>query len=134
MSGEHFLKSFHVFKKKSNQHWENARTLQRYLPLIVPGAMSSFDTKQRSQFNILSVGSGTGEMDIEITNIILQELQSEPEWNGVNIFNQAIEPNEYLNQCYKKNIVQLDNPRISFDVKLQTFEEYKENKAEKGSF
>ena len=134
MSGEHFLKRFHLFLKISKQHSENAQTLQRYLPSIVPRAMSSFDTKQRSQFNILSVGSGGGEMDIEITNIILQEFQSKPEWNGVNISNQAIEPNEYLHQCYKKNIAQLDNPRISFDVKLQTFEEYKESKAEKGSF
>ena len=107
MSGDHFFRSFDVFKKKANQHYENVKTLQRYLPAVVQKIMSTFDSKQRSQFNILSVGSGTGEVDMEIVSIVQRELQKQRGWRHITIFNRAIEPDDTSCQRYNEKIARL---------------------------
>ncbi|CAB3999132.1 Hypothetical predicted protein [Paramuricea clavata] len=133
--GERFLKSFNVFKTKSNQHYENVKTFQRCLPSVVQKIMSSFDIQQRSQFSILSVGSGTGEVDIEIVNIVRQELQKQQQWSHISIFNRAIEPNLQSSNKYKENIAKFGDVVSSrYEVRQQTFQEYQESKEDPVSF
>ena len=64
--------------------------------------------QERSCFNILSAGSGTGDMDLEILKIV----------------NRAIELNKYPCDLYKAAIKNLNDEQINFDVRHQSFEEY----------
>ena len=136
MSEGHFLKSFNVFLEKSNQHYENTRTIQRYFPSVIQRRMSSFDLKQRSVFNILSVGSGTGEMDFEIVNIVQKELQNHQQWSKMSIFNRALEPDLCSSNGYKENIAKLGDIFAStfFEVRQQTFAEYQGSEEKAVSF
>ena len=136
MSAEHFLKSFNAFLKKSNQHYENARTFQRYFPSVIQRRMSLFDFKQRSVFNILSVGSGTGEIDFEIVNIVEKELQNRQQWSKMSIFNRALEPDLCSCNVYKENIAKLCDifPSTFFEVRQQTFAAYQESEEKAVSF
>lgn len=87
--------------------------------------------QQRSSFNILSVGSATGEMDIEIMKIIKAELQKTDQGRHMKIFNRAIEPNEYSCRLYKASIENLTSPLndhlTEFEICQQTFQEYTES-------
>ena len=136
MSGDHFLRSFDVFKKKANQHYENVKTLQGYMPAVVQNIMSTFDSKQRSQFNILSVGSGTGEVDMEIVSIVQRELQKQHEWRHISIFNRAIEPDDTSFQRYNEKIAKLvvGVSSAKYEVRKQRFKEYQESEKESVSF
>ena len=136
MSGDHFLRSFNVFKKKANQHYENVKTFQRYLPAVVQKIMRTFDSEQRSQFNILSVGSGTGEVDIEIVKIVQRELHKRREWRHISVFNRAIEPDDTSFQRYNEKIAKLvlGVSSSKYEVRKQKFEEYQESVKEPVSF
>ena len=136
MSGDHFLRSFNVFKKKANQHYENVKTFQRYMPAVVQKIMRTFDSEQRSQFNILSVGSGTGEVDIEIVKIVQRELHKQREWRHISVFNRAIEPDDTSFQRYNEKIAKLvlGVSSSKYEVRKQKFEEYQESVKEPVSF
>ena len=88
-------------------------------------------SQQRSSFNILSVGSATGEKDIEIMKMIKKELQKTDQGRHMKIFNRAIEPNEYSCRLYKASIENLTSPLkdhlTEFEICQQTFQEYMES-------
>ena len=135
MMEEYYAKSFNMFLKKSNQRSENIKTLKSHLPSVVQRIVSSFDIKRRSQFNILSVGSGSGEIDIEIVNIIQCESQNQQQLSHIGIFNRAIEPNQCLCKAYTENIAKLDDVcSTTYEIRQQTFWEYQESRDEGASF
>ena len=89
-------------------------------------------------FNILSVGSGTGEVDMEILKIIKEELQRTRGRDQIKIYNRAIEPNERACDLYKSSVKRANDLQIDFDVRYQTFQQYKkqgpENREERTKF
>ena len=80
----------------------------------------------RTCFNILSVGSGTGDMDLEILKIVKDELQRSQGCHQLKIFNRAIEINKYPCDLYKAAIKNLNDQQVDFDLRHQSFEEYAE--------
>ena len=129
-AGAHYVRSLNMFNAKSGQRMKIFKILGRHIPpLIQTGSLSC--CQQRSSFNILSIGSGTGEMDMEIMNIIENELQKSDQGRPMKIFNRAIEPNEYSCSLYKAAIENLPSPLNSecteFEICQQTFQEYKES-------
>ena len=50
---------------------------------------------------MLSVGSGSGEVDMEILKIAKEELQKTQGCDQIKIYNRAIEVNEYACELYK---------------------------------
>jgi len=82
--------------------------------------------QDRTSFNILSVGSGTGDMDLEILKIVKDELQRSQGWHQMKIFNRAIEINKYPCDLYKAAIKKLNDQQVDFDLRHQSFEEYAE--------
>ena len=86
--------SLNMFIAKSGQRMKNFEILRRHIPPLIQTASLSC-CQQRSSFNILSIGSGTGEMDMEIMKIIEKELKKSDQGRHMKIFNRAIEPNEY---------------------------------------
>ena len=109
---------------------KNFEILGRHIPPLIQTASLSC-RQQRSSFNILSVGGGTGEMDMKIMKIIEKELQKSDQGRHMKIFNRAIEPNEYSCGLYKAAIENLQSPLNSecteFEICQQTFQEYKES-------
>ena len=81
------------------------------------------------------VGSGTGEMDMEIMKIIKEELQKSEQGQHMKLFNRAIEPNQYSCGLYKAAIENMASPLndhlTDFEICQQTFEEYKESREDK---
>ena len=131
----HYYKSFDMFAKKTNKQYEYNKVFKRYLPSVVQRIASSFGN-ERSQFNILSVGSGSGEVDIKIVDIIQQELKNQ-QGTRMNILNRAIEPNKCLRKGYKKNVGKLGKKKMSsctYEIKPQTFQEYQESQDVSMSF
>ena len=120
-SGGHFQKSLNVFIAKSGEREKNFEILRSHVPNLVL-------CQQRSRFNILSVGSGTGEMDLEIMKIIKEELQKSEQGRHMKLFNRAIEPSEYSCGLYKDAIENLQSPLndqlTEFEIRKQTFQEY----------
>ena len=88
-------------------------------------------TQNQSCFNILSVGSGTGEVDMEILKVMKEELQRTQGRDQIKIYNRAIEPSEYACDLYKSAVKRVNDQQIDFDVRCQTFQEYKERGPEK---
>ena len=110
---------------------KNFEILRHHIPSLIQTASLSW-CQQRSSFNILSVGSGTGEMDIEIMKIIKKEWQKSDQGRHLKIFNRAIEPNEYSCSLYKAaiedpNDLNDDLTCTEFEICHQTFEGYKES-------
>lgn len=128
---EYYYKSFDVFKKKTGEFIKNVEIMRDHLPSMIQRLPLG---QQRSCLNILSVGSGTGEMDAEILNIVKQELEKSRGCHEMKIFNRAIEPNEYPCDLYKAAVKTRFDQQISFDLRLQTFEEYKERPKEPMEF
>ena len=109
---------------------KNFEILGRHIPPLIQTASLSC-CQQRSSFNILSVGGGTGELDMEIMKITAKELQKSDQGRHMKIFNRAIEPNEYSCGLYKAAIENLQSPLNSecteFEICCHTFEGYKES-------
>ena len=63
---------------------------------------------------------------MEILKIVKEELQKTQGCDQIQTYNRAIEVNEYSCDLYKSAINRLNDQQIEFDVRCQTFEEYKE--------
>ena len=122
-SRAHYNNSFNSFIAKTGERRKNFEILRDHLPPLI----QKMSLQQRSHFNILGVGSGTGEMDIEILKIVKQELQKSETTSHMKMFNRAIEPNEYSCGLYKAAIENLPSTVAEFEILQQTFEGYKES-------
>ena len=102
--------------------------LQQHLPPLIRRMLPEC----RQHFNILSVGSGEGDVDMAILNIIKEELQKSDHGRQMNMFNRAVEPNEYMCGLYKGAIEKFsrslsDDRKTEFEIRQQTFQEYQES-------
>ena len=128
-AGAHYLKSLIMFRAKTGQTKKNIEMLQRHWPPLIQKMLP-----ECRQLNILSVGSGEGEMDMTILKIMKEELKKSEHGCHIKIFNRAIEPNEYSCDVYKaatENLPSpLDDQKTDFEIFQQTFEEYQESQKE----
>ena len=115
---------------------KNFEILRKHIPSLIQKNLPFY--QQRSRFNILSVGSGTGEMDMEIVKIIKEELQKSEQGRHTKMFNRAIEPNEYSYGLYKaaieNQVSPLNDHMAEFDLCQETFQEYRESQKETMNF
>ena len=136
-SGEHYQKGFNLFVLKSGERKKSYDSLRDRIPPLIR-RLNLPRSQQPSRFNILSIGSGSGEMDMEIMKIIKEELQKSGQGRYTKLFNRAIEPNEYACGLYKGAIENLYGPlneqMAEFEICHQTFEEYKESQGEAMKF
>ncbi|KAK3733347.1 hypothetical protein QZH41_003612 [Actinostola sp. cb2023] len=109
-----------VFREKSGEFAKNRDILRLHLP---PHIRQILQTSQGDQFNVLSVGSGDGAIDLEVLQIVEEELQRDAKYRDMKIFNRAVEPNRHHISLYKKAIENLQN-NTSFDLRTQTLDQY----------
>ena len=92
----------------------------------------------RSRFNILSVGSGSGEPDLAIVQMVMEVLEKNKEWDGVDIFNRAIEPNGQSLGVFNASLDDFqatltDGRAVQFDLHEKTFQDYKADTSKEDS-
>ncbi|XP_046860919.1 carnosine N-methyltransferase 2-like [Xenia sp. Carnegie-2017] len=111
----------------------NIEEMKKHLPSHVKISMPSWNIhKEHSSFNILSVGSGTGEIDIEITNIVAKELCSNGNWENISILNRALEANKFSCAEYEANVSAMnENSPASYEIIPQMFSEYRNSVSKK---
>ncbi|XP_078376017.1 histamine N-methyltransferase-like isoform X1 [Oculina patagonica] len=128
-TGTTYQKRYNAFIAKTGERMKMFEILRDHLPPIIRRILPLSNI--RSRFNILSVGGGTGEMDMEIMKIIKDESLKSEQSRFMKLFNRAIEPNEYSCGLYKAAIENLPSPLnnqlTEFDLRQQTFEEYKQS-------
>ena len=136
-TGAYYQKSFNAFIAKTGERMINFEILREHIPALIRRSTLP-QSQQRSRFNILSIGGGTGEMDIEIMKIIQEELLKSKQGRYIKMFNRAIEPNEYSCGLYKAAIKNLPSPLngqlTEFELFQQTFKEYKQSEKESEKF
>ncbi|KAL7991738.1 hypothetical protein Chor_015994 [Crotalus horridus] len=110
----HYVETFKVFLKKSTEH----QCMQDFIDKKLPQLISSI-SNGKPEINVLSVGGGSGEIDLEI----LARLQSE--YPGVIIHTDVIEPNAEQINSYKECVAKAsDLKNIKFTWHKETSLEY----------
>ncbi|KAM4626788.1 histamine N-methyltransferase B-like [Discoglossus pictus] len=93
-----YAESFSMYLDHSTEH----QCVQRFIDTRLPDIISSIGIG-KSTLNVLSLGSGTGELDLPI----LSKLQNK--YPDLNINNDVVEPStEYL-PIYKENVSKAEN-------------------------
>ncbi|XP_020912938.1 histamine N-methyltransferase B [Exaiptasia diaphana] len=128
---ENFMKSFNVFLGKSGQVCKVINSLRLHLPSTLKYILD--EPNPHDGINILSIGSGDGDMDIEILKIVNEEMQRHRPGHAVKMFNRAVEPQVHALNQYKNTVAtrlpkELSNASVVFDIdRPESFEEYVTN-------
>lgn len=123
-SGECYHKGFNELRRNSDEFFKIVAMIGDHLPSVIQRLLPL--QQERSCFNVLSVGSGAGEVDMEILKIVKEELRKSPASQQMKIFNRAIEVNKYSCDLYKAAVRSLNDKHLDFDIHEKSFEEYKE--------
>lgn len=125
-----YISNYNVYLEKSDQAARSKDALDLYLP----GALKKIlnPSQDHRHFNILSVGSGDGEIDRHIIKIV-QENLSDSKFRSTKIFNRALEPNADFVSLYKEKLekeASNHGDQTSFEVCQKTFKEYVQSRME----
>ncbi|XP_030436561.1 histamine N-methyltransferase isoform X1 [Gopherus evgoodei] len=119
-----YLESFRLFLENSTEH----QCMLEFIEKKLPGIISSIGNG-KSAINILSVGGGSGEIDLQI----LSKIQAK--YPGVTINNEVIEPNDEQILSYKERVAKTPNlENIKFTWHKETSSEYESRMNEKKEF
>ncbi|XP_059708522.1 histamine N-methyltransferase-like isoform X3 [Haemorhous mexicanus] len=111
---DRYVQSFRVFLEKSTEHQSMQEFVERHLPDLIASIGNG-----KSTINVLSVGGGAGEMDLQI----LSKIRAR--YPGVAINNDVIEPSADQISKYKERVAQASNlENIKFTWHKETANEY----------
>ncbi|KAM7049404.1 histamine N-methyltransferase-like [Acridotheres tristis] len=111
---DRYTQSFRLFLERSTEHQSMQEFVEKQLPDIVASIGNG-----KSTINVLSVGSGAGEMDLQI----LSKIRAR--YPGVTINNDVIEPSASQISKYKEHVAQASNlENIKFTWHKETANEY----------
>ncbi|NXM61086.1 HNMTA methyltransferase, partial [Illadopsis cleaveri] len=109
-----YFQSFRLFLERSTEHQSMREFVERQLPDVIASIGNG-----KSTINVLSVGGGAGEMDLQI----LSKIRAR--YPGVTINNDVIEPNANQISKYKERVAQASNlQNINFTWHKETANEY----------
>ena len=111
-TGEYYYKSLDVMRNKTGEFFIIVEIMRDHMPSMIQKLLQS--EQDRTSFNILSVGSGTGDMDLEILKIVKEELQRSQGFHQMKIFNRDIEINKYPCDLYEVAIKNLNDQQTDF--------------------
>ncbi|XP_074857101.1 histamine N-methyltransferase [Carettochelys insculpta] len=119
-----YVESFRLFLENSTEH----QCMLEFIEMKLPDIISSIG-KGKSAINILSVGGGSGEIDLQI----LSKVQAK--YPGVAINNEVIEPSSEQILSYKECVTKTANLEdIKFTWHKETSAEYESRTKEKKEF
>ncbi|KAM4626778.1 histamine N-methyltransferase-like [Discoglossus pictus] len=109
-----YAESFSMYLDRSTEH----QCVQRFIDTRLPGIISSIGIG-KSTLNVLSLGSGTGEVDLPI----LSKLQNK--YSDLNINNNVVEPSTEHLLIYKENVSKAENlNNVNFNWNEKDTSEY----------
>ncbi|MEE6489111.1 hypothetical protein FKM82_015495 [Ascaphus truei] len=114
-----YVESFRVFLKNSTEH----QCMQQFIETKLPEVISSIGN-EKSTLDVLGIGSGSGEIDLQM----LSKIQVK--YPGVLINNNIVEPSAEQIFCYKERVAKtpdLDNITFSWHKKTSTEYEHQVN-------
>ncbi|KAM9663621.1 histamine N-methyltransferase [Trichechus inunguis] len=116
-----YAESFRRFLNNSTEH----QCMQEFMDKKLPGIIARIgDTK--SEINILSIGGGAGEIDLQI----LSKVQAQSP--GIHINNEVVEPSAEQITKYKELVAKTSNlENIKFTWHKETSSEYQNRMMEK---
>ncbi|XP_027317732.3 histamine N-methyltransferase-like [Anas acuta] len=119
-----YLRSFRVFLAKSTEH----QCMQEFVERQLPGVLASIG-HGKPAINILSVGGGAGEIDLQILSAV------QARYPGVTINNEVVEPSAEQILKYKERVAATSNlENVKFTWHKETAYEYESRmNAEKNS-
>ncbi|NWW72170.1 HNMT methyltransferase, partial [Climacteris rufus] len=126
---DRYLQSFRLFLERSTEHQSMREFVEKRLPDVIASIGNG-----KSTINVLSVGGGAGEMDLQI----LSKVRAR--YPGVTINNDVIEPSADQVSKYKERVAQTSNlENINFTWHKETAYEYEsrmnaEKKSKKWDF
>ncbi|XP_042299835.1 histamine N-methyltransferase-like isoform X3 [Sceloporus undulatus] len=110
----HYVESFRLFLENSTEH----QCMMEFIQKKLPGIISSIGDG-KSQINVLSVGGGSGEIDLQI----LTKVQVN--YPGAVIHNDVIEPSAEQITCYQERVAKTSSlENIKFTWHKETSLEY----------
>ncbi|KAF7655325.1 hypothetical protein LDENG_00057880 [Lucifuga dentata] len=113
----HYQKSFHLFLERSSEH----QCMQDFIHNILPDILAGIG-EGKSHLNVIGVGSGAGEIDLEM----LSELHLKHP--GVTVDNEVVEPSSQ--QLYNYKVLVSQKPGldyIKFTLNRMTASEFEEH-------
>ncbi|NXD43855.1 HNMT methyltransferase, partial [Copsychus sechellarum] len=111
---DRYAQAFRVFLERSTEH----QSMQRFVEQQLPDVIASIGNG-KSTINVLSIGGGAGEMDLQI----LSKIRAR--YPGVTINNDVIEPSASQISKYKEHVAQASNlENIKFTWHKETANEY----------
>ncbi|NWY71776.1 HNMT methyltransferase, partial [Erithacus rubecula] len=119
---DRYTQAFRLFLERSTEHQSMQQFLEQQMPEVIARIGNG-----KSTINVLSIGSGAGEMDLQI----LSKIRAR--YPGVTINNDVIEPSASQISKYKEHVAQASNlENIKFTWHKETANEYESRmKAEK---
>ncbi|XP_068614016.1 histamine N-methyltransferase-like [Brachionichthys hirsutus] len=116
-----YLKSFELFLQRSSEH----QCMQKFIHSELPATLQSIGNGA-SHLNVIGVGSGSGEIDLEM----LSELHLKHP--GATVDNEVVEPNPGQLRQYKALVAKTpDLDYITFNWNEMTSEEFEDEWKEK---
>ncbi|XP_028411718.1 histamine N-methyltransferase-like [Dendronephthya gigantea] len=127
LNESYYSKRYNVFKRYCKQGEEVLKMLQTYLPIRIEKLVNSSIEKQ-CELKILSVGGGTGEIDLKFVEILLEELKKHSsDDQNTTIYLRVVEPNSSSCKQFSDAVEARRDLPIHVDIRAQTFEEYIQN-------
>uniref|UniRef100_A0A8C3K9K6 Histamine N-methyltransferase n=1 Tax=Calidris pygmaea TaxID=425635 RepID=A0A8C3K9K6_9CHAR len=93
-----YLQAFRLFLAKSTEHQSMQEFVERQLPAVIDSIGNG-----KSTINILSIGGGSGEIDL----LIISKVQAR--YPGVTINNEVVEPSADQISKYKERVAKTSN-------------------------
>ncbi|NXT15536.1 HNMT methyltransferase, partial [Prunella fulvescens] len=111
---DRYVQSFRLFLERSTEHQSMQAFVERQLPDLIASIGNG-----KSTINVLSIGGGAGEMDLQI----LSKIRAR--YPGVTINNDVVEPSADQISKYKERVAQASNlENIKFTWHKETANEY----------
>jgi len=103
LEGESYQKALEAYYLNSDERSGTKQRLQNLLPPVIRHLVQ----QEKGCLNVLGVGCGAGEIDLEILEIIKAEQAKY--CHKVEIFERAIDPNQSQLDKFKSSLRQISN-------------------------
>ncbi|KAK2906251.1 histamine N-methyltransferase-like [Channa argus] len=111
-----YQKSFKLFLERSSEH----QCMQDFIHNMLPDILSSIGNG-KSHLNVIGVGSGAGEIDLEMLSVLRMKHP------GVTVDNEVVEPSSQQLHNYRVSVSQkADLDHIKFTWNKMTASEFEE--------
>ena len=125
---EHYLRCFQLYLDKSDEIESTIGCIREGIKPVVKNLATLLKTPRT--FRVLGVGSGTGEMDLEILNVAAQSLDEISPNDKSDFLCRVVEPNREELEDFKRSVGKVipshlaNLANLKFEWHQETFQQY----------